>query len=199
MLSKTICTMRPMFTELWLRSGTSLLSVDWGQECTFADKERLALFPWARRTQYRRSICSRAFNGLPEDVQRELVAFYKKVWKCRDDANRLCYPRGMIWSYLINCVQRLKQENIQVSSLLVRQMESGYEEAAGQGICMLINAALNPLIRNEAAGYIRWWLTTVTKGNHWTLSWWSRAEYRLILRHDNADMRLQLRWGVRLV
>ena len=162
----------------------------------FADKDRHQLFlePEGRDTEevYIQGLST----SLPEDAQRELVHSIKGL----ERAEMMRTGYAIEYDIVLPHQLRATLETKLISGLFTAGQTngtSGYEEAAGQGIVAGINAALKvqgkpELILKRSDAYIGVMIDDlVTKG---TLEPYrlltSRAEYRLILRHDNADMRL---------
>lgn len=162
----------------------------------FADKERHQLFlePEGRETEevYIQGLST----SLPEDVQKELIHSIKGL----EHAEMMRTGYAIEYDIVLPHQLRATLETKKISGLFTAGQTngtSGYEEAAGQGIVAGINAALKvqgkpEMILNRSDAYIGVMIDDlVTKG---TLEPYrlltSRAEYRLILRHDNADMRL---------
>ncbi|WP_019772567.1 tRNA uridine-5-carboxymethylaminomethyl(34) synthesis enzyme MnmG [Streptococcus sobrinus] len=162
----------------------------------FADKDRHQLFlePEGRYTE--EVYIQGMSTSLPEDVQRELVHSIKGL----ERAEMMRTGYAIEYDIVLPHQLRATLETKLISGLFTAGQTngtSGYEEAAGQGIVAGINAALKvqgkpELILKRSDAYIGVMIDDlVTKG---TLEPYrlltSRAEYRLILRHDNADMRL---------
>ncbi|HEO2827422.1 TPA: tRNA uridine-5-carboxymethylaminomethyl(34) synthesis enzyme MnmG [Streptococcus agalactiae] len=162
----------------------------------FADKERHQLFlePEGRYTEevYVQGLST----SLPEDVQVDLLRSIKGF----ENAEMMRTGYAIEYDIVLPHQLRATLETKVIAGLFTAGQTngtSGYEEAAGQGLVAGINAALKvqgkpELILKRSDAYIGVMIDDlVTKG---TLEPYrlltSRAEYRLILRHDNADMRL---------
>ena len=186
----------PMFTGVVKGVGPRYCPSIEDKIVRFADKERHQLFlePEGRNTEevYVQGLST----SLPEDVQRDLVHSIKGLEKAEMMRTGYAIEYDMVLPHQLRATLETKK----ISGLFTAGQTngtSGYEEAAGQGIIAGINAALKiqgkpELILKRSDGYIGVMIDDlVTKGTiepYRLLT--SRAEYRLILRHDNADMRL---------
>ena len=162
----------------------------------FADKERHQLFVEPEGLDTDEMYIQGMSSSLPEDVQE---AFYRTIPGLEN--LRIVRPA---YAIEYDCIDpqdlKLSLESRQIENLFCAGQfngSSGYEEAAAQGLMAGINAVLKisgkkslVLGRNEA--YIGVLIDDlVTKGtNEPYRIMTSRAEYRLVLRQDNADLRL---------
>ncbi|NYF25543.1 tRNA uridine-5-carboxymethylaminomethyl(34) synthesis enzyme MnmG [Sporosarcina sp. JAI121] len=162
----------------------------------FADKSRHQIFlePEGRNTKevYVQGLST----SLPEHVQKQLIASVPGLENA--EMMRAGYAieyDAIVPTQLWPTLETKRIRNLYTAGQL--NGTSGYEEAAGQGIMAGINAASRALGKEErvlgrADAYIGVLIDDlVTKGTsepYRLLT--SRAEYRLLLRHDNADMRL---------
>lgn len=162
----------------------------------FSDKDRHQLFIEPEGIHTNEMYVGGMSSSLPEDVQ---YAMYRTV-------------PGLEHAKIVRCAYAIEYDcmnpNQLYPSLEFKKIHglfsggqfngsSGYEEAAAQGLVAGINAAMQilgkePLILDRSEAYIGVLIDDlVTKENHEPYRMMtSRAEYRLLLRQDNADLRL---------
>ena len=163
----------------------------------FADRERHQLFLEPESIYYDDMYLQGFSTSMPIDVQEKMVHSLHGL----ENAKILKYAYAIEYDAINPLQLKPSLETKIINNLFTAGQingTSGYEEAACQGLMAGINAVLklqnkSPLIlkRNEAyiGVLIDDLVTKGTKEPYRLLT--SRAEYRLILRHDNADLRLR--------
>ena len=163
----------------------------------FADKERHQLFLEPTSLQSNEIYVQGFSTSMPHDIQEKMVHSIPGL----EDAKILKYAYAIEYDSIYPTQIKQTLETKLVENLYTAGQingTSGYEEAACQGLIAGINAALKikgkePLILKRSDAYIGVLIDDlVTKGvrDPYRLLT-SRAEYRLLLRHDNADLRLR--------
>ena len=163
----------------------------------FSDKERHQLFLEPESLYYDDWYLQGFSTSMPRDVQEKMVHSLKGL----ENAVINKYAYAIEYDAIDPLQIEASLENKVIKNLYTAGQingTSGYEEAAGQGIIAGINASLKidgkePLILKRSDAYIGVLIDDlVTKGTiepYRMLT--SRAEFRLLLRHDNADLRLR--------
>jgi tRNA uridine 5-carboxymethylaminomethyl modification enzyme len=162
----------------------------------FSDKQSHQLFlePEGRNTL--EIYCNGISTSLPRDVQDEMIRSIEGL----ENAEIMRYGYAVEYDFAPPTQLHATLETKRVEGLyFAGQLNgtTGYEEAAGQGLIAGLNAALkaagkSPFVLGREEAYLGVLLDDlVTKGvDEPYRMFTSRAEYRLLLRQDNADRRL---------
>ena len=162
----------------------------------FPDKEHHQIFIEPEGLDTTEVYCNGISTCAPFDVQEAMVHSIKGL----ENTNITRYGYAIEYDYVPPTQIKPSLESKKIENLfLAGQINgtSGYEEAAAQGIMAGINAVLKiqkskPFLLDRSEAYIGVLIDDlVTKGTREPYRMFtSRAEYRLVLRHDNADRRL---------
>ena len=162
----------------------------------FPERERHQIFVEPEGNGTEEMYLNGLSSSLPEEVQHKFIRTLPGLKHC--EIMRPAY--AVEYDYIDPTGLYPSLESKRLENLFIAGQTngtSGYEEAAAQGLIAGINAALklrgeDPLILKRTEAYIGVLIDDlVTKGTKEPYRMFtSRAEYRLSLRHDNADMRL---------
>ena len=188
------CMIMPSYDEQ-KGAGTMSPSIE-DKIVRFNDKPRHQLFLEPEGLENEEVYVQGFSTSLPEDVQLKMLHSIAGLEK----AEMMRTGYAIEYDVVVPHQLRPTLETKKIANLFTAGQTngtSGYEEAAGQGLIAGINAALKvqgkePFVLSRSDGYIGVMIDDlVTKGtNEPYRLLTSRAEYRLILRHDNADLRL---------